>query len=150
MGLCKRKCKKIFWALAVACFYLGFSCLPQAEARADRYFVDYENNTGYYVDVNSISMPSDHELELDLYLVKLHGGYMYRYRAYFDTEEGSYQYRQARVYNYETKKLMTGTAFLQDKLSYHRSPMLEQVVDFALNWKRSHIHKTPYGETWED
>lgn len=150
MGLCKRKCKKIFWALAVACFCLGFSCLPQAEARADRYFVDYENNTGYYVDVNSIDMPSEHELELDLYLVKLHGGYMYRYRAYFDTEEGSYQYRQARVYNYETKKLVTGTAFLQDKLSYHKSRMLEQVVDFALGWKKSHIHKTPYGETWEN
>lgn len=150
MGLCKRKCKKIFWALAVACFCLGFSCLQQAEARADRYFVDYENNTGYYVDVNSIDMPSDHEIELDLYLVKLHGGYMYRYRAYFDTEEGSYQYRQARVYNYETKKLVTGTAFLQDKLSYHKSRMLEQVVDFALGWKKSHIHKTPYGETWEN
>ena len=150
MGLCKRKCKKIFRVLAIACFCLGLGCLQQAEARADRYFVDYENNTGYYVDVNSIDLPSDHEIELDLYLVKLHGGYMYRYRAYFDTEEGSYQYRQARVYNYETKKLVTGTAFLQDKLSYHKSRMLEQVVDFALGWKKSHIHKTPYGETWEN
>ena len=45
-------------------------------ARADRYFVDYEGNTGYYVDVNSIEMPSDHEIEMDLYLVKLHSRYM--------------------------------------------------------------------------
>lgn len=150
MVLCKRRYKKILLAAIIAFFCFSMGWLQHSEARADRYFVDYDNNTGYYVDVNSISMPSEHELELDLYLVKLHGGYMYRYRAYFDTEEGSYQYRQARVYNYETKKLMTETAFLQDKLSYHRSPMLEQVVDFALNWKKSHIHKTPYGETWED
>ena len=150
MDLYKRRWKKIFLAAIMACFCLSWSNIQGVEAKADRYFVDYENNTGYYVDVNSIEMLSDHELELDLYLVKLHGGYMYRYRAYFDTVEGSYQYRRARVYNYETKKLMTGTEFVPDKLSYHRSPMLEQVVDFALEWRGSHINKTPYGETWED
>lgn len=150
MDLCKRRWKKIFFTAVIACLGLSLIVVQRLEAKADRYFVDYENNTGYYVDVNSIEIPSDHEVELDLYLVKLHGGFMYRYRAYFDTLEGSYQYRQARVYNYETKKLMTGTAFVQDKLSYHRSPMLEQVVDFAIDWKKSHIHKTPYGETWED
>ena len=123
MDLCKRRWKKIFFTAVIACLGLSLTVVQHLEAKADRYFVD----------VNSIEMPSDHEVELDLYLVKLHGGFMYRYRAYFDTLEGSYQYRQARVYNYETKKLMTGTAFVQDKLSYHRSPMLEQVVDFAID-----------------
>lgn len=149
MDLRKRKRKKLFSLLLAACFCLITGWISQAEAKADRYFVDYENNTGYYVDVNSIELPSDHEITLDLYLVKLHGGYMYRYQAYFDTTEGSYEYRKAKVYNYETKKLMTGSEFLQSKLSYHKSPMLEQVVDFALQWKKSHIQKTPYGETWE-
>lgn len=149
MDLFKRRWKNLIFVTIIACLCLVVGISQQADAKADRYFVDYDNNTGYYVDVNSIDIPSEHELELDLYLVKLHGGYMYRYRAYFDTEEGSYQYRQAKVYNYETKKLMLGTEFVQGKLSYHRSPMLEQVVDFAIEWKKRHINKTPYGETWE-
>ena len=118
-------------------------------ARVDRYFVDYEGNTGYYVDVNSIEQPSEHEVVLDLYLVKLHSRYMYRYRAYFDTAEGSYEYQNAKVYNYETKQLMSGAVNVQEKLSYGRSTMLQEVVEFALGWKKSHIYKTQYGETWE-
>lgn len=118
-------------------------------ARADRYFVDYEGTTGYYVDVNSIEQPSEHEVVLDLYLVKLHSKYMYRYQACFDTEEGSYEYRNARVYNYETKKLMSGAVYVQEKLSYGKSAMLQEVVRFAIEWKKSHIYKTQYGETWE-
>ena len=86
---------------------------------------------------------------MDLYLVKLHSRYMYRYRAYFDTAEGSYEYRNARVYNYETKKLMSCAANVQEKLSYGRSTMLQEVVEFAVGWKKSHIYKTQYGETWE-
>lgn len=129
------------------------ACLGQlggtAEAKADRYFVDYEQNTGYYVDVNSIELPSEHEVELDLYLIKLHSKYMYRYRAHFDTEEISYEYQNAKIYNYETKELMTGSNMAQAKLSYSKNQMLQEVIDFALDWKKTHIHKTQYGETWE-
>ena len=83
------------WLLAAMPFFVIVLLLSGSveAARADRYFVDYEGNTGYYVDVNSIELPSDHEVELDLYLVKLHSRYMYRYRAYFDTAAGSYEYR---------------------------------------------------------
>ena len=79
------------WLLAAMPFFVIVLLLSGSveAARADRYFVDYEGNTGYYVDVNSIELPSDHEVELDLYLVKLHSRYMSRYRAYFDTAEGS-------------------------------------------------------------
>ena len=78
------------WLFAAAYLVILSLAGSVEAARADRYFVDYEGNTGYYVDVNSIEMPSEHEIEMDLYLVKLHSRYMYRYRAYFDTAEGSY------------------------------------------------------------
>ena len=158
------KCKKISaykkkmrlfsspaWLLAAMPFFVIVLLLSGSveAARADRYFVDYEGNTGYYVDVNSIELPSDHEVELELYLVKLHSRYMYRYRAYFDTAEGSYEYRNAKVYNYETKKLMSGAAYVQERLSYGKNTMLQEVVEFAVGWKKSHIYKTQYGETWE-
>ena len=137
------------WLFAAAYLVILSLAGSVEAARADRYFVDYEGNTGYYVDVNSIELPSDHEVELDLYLVKLHSRYMYRYRAYFDTAEGSYEYRNAKVYNYETKKLMSGAAYVQERLSYGKSTMLQEVVEFAVGWKKSHIYKTQYGETWE-
>ena len=75
------KCKKISaykkkmrlfsspaWLLAAMPFFVIVLLLSGSveAARADRYFVDYEGNTGYYVDVNSIELPSDHEVELDL------------------------------------------------------------------------------------
>ena len=66
MDLCKRRWKKIFFTAVIACLVLSLTVVQHLEAKADRYFVDYENNTGYYVDVNSIEMPSDHEVELDL------------------------------------------------------------------------------------
>jgi len=137
-----------FWTM-VLCAGLLLTGTETALAKADRYFVDYDNNTGYYVDVNSIELPSEHEVLCDLYLVKLHGGYMYRYRAYFDTQEGSYEYQNVRVYDYETKKLVSAMDFLQPRQSYHKSSMLKQTVSFALEWKRTHLHKTPYGESWE-
>ena len=137
------------WLFAAAYLVILSLAGSVEAARADRYFVDYEGNTGYYVDVNSIEMPSDHEIEMDLYLVKLHSRYMYRYRAYFDTAEGSYEYRNARVYDYETKKLMSVADHVQEKLSYGKSTMLQEVVEFAVDWKKSHIYKTQYGETWE-
>ena len=54
-----------------------------------------------------------------------------------------------KVYNYETKKLMSGAAYVQERLSYGKSTMLQEVVEFAVGWKKSHIYKTQYGETWE-
>ena len=137
------------WLFAAAYLVILSLAGSVEAARADRYFVDYEGNNGYYVDVNSIEMPSDHEIEMDLYLVKLHSRYMYRYRAYFDTAEVSYEYRNARVYDYETKKLMSVADHVQEKLSYGKSTMLKEVVEFAVDWKKSHIYKTQYGETWE-
>ena len=65
MDLCKRRWKKIFFTAVIACLGLSLTIVQHLEAKADRYFVDCENNTGYYVDVNSIEMPSDHEVELD-------------------------------------------------------------------------------------
>lgn len=149
MDFFKGKEKWLFSALAAVLAAAVMWTGEAAAARADRYFVDYEGSNGYYVDVNSIEQPSEHQVVLDLYIVKLHSKYMYRYQACFDTAEGSYEYRNARVYNYETKKLMSGAAYVQDKLSYRRSPMLQEVVQFALEWKGSHIYKTQYGETWE-
>ena len=140
--------RKMACLLAVLCLGVPWFSGGVEAARADRYFVDYEGNTGYYVDVNSIELPSDHEVVLDLYLVKLHSRYMYRYRAYFDTEERSYEYRNAKVYDYETKKLMSGAEYVQERLSYGRSTMLQEVVEFAVGWKQSHIYKTQYGGTW--
>lgn len=141
-----KRLSKIACLLCMATFLLGTEF---ASARADRYFVDYENNTGYYVDVNSIEQPSEHELLCDVYLVKLHSGLMYRYRTYFDTAEKSYEYQQAKIYNYETKKLISTTDFLQKKQTYTKSRMLQETVEFAQEWKRTHIHLTPFGENWE-
>ncbi len=149
MDFFKSKEKWIVSAAVAVCAVVVLWAGGVEAARVDRYFVDYEGNTGYYVDVNSIEQPSEHEVVLDLYLVKLHSRYMYRYRAYFDTVEGSYEYRNAKVYNYETKKLMSGAVNVQEKLSYGKSTMLQEVVEFALDWKKSHIYKTQYGETWE-
>ena len=149
MDFFKSKEKWIVSAAVAVCAVVVLWAGGVEAARVDRYFVDYEGNTGYYVDVNSIEQPSEHEVVLDLYLVKLHSRYMYRYRAYFDTAEGSYEYRNAKVYNYETKKLMSGAVNVQEKLSYGKSTMLQEVVEFALGWKKSHIYKTQYGETWE-
>lgn len=148
MNLFNLKKKRLILPLVAMCFVLLCTGAQSALAKADRYFVDYENNTGYYVDVNSIGT-SDHEVVCDLYLVKLHGGYMYRYQAHFDTLECSYEYQNAKIYDYETKKLISSIDFLQPKQSYAKNDMLKQVVEFALEWKRTHIHNTPYGERWE-
>lgn len=141
--------KRLAALAAVICFCLGMGTAHVEAARADRYFVDEENRTGYYVDVNSIELSGEHEILLDLYLLKLNGGLLYRYRTYFNTEEGSYEYRHSKIYDYETKELLSDTDQSLGKLSYQKSPMLGKVLDFALEWKRTHIHLTPYGETWE-
>ena len=157
------KCKKISaykkkmrlfsspaWLLAAMPFFVIVLLLSGSveAARADRYFVDYEGNTGYYVDVNSIELPSDHEVELDLYLVKLHSRYMYRYRAYFDTAEVSYEYRNARVYDYETKKLMSGADHVQEKLSYSKSKGTLQFFPRRRKSCRGRYFKNSKQHTW--
>lgn len=140
----KKKC--LLWTAALVLLVSG-QCW--AAVKVDRYFVNAENNTGYYVDVNSIEVPSDYEITFDLYMVKSRDGYMYRYQAYFNTDEGSYQYLTAKVYNYKTKKLLSYNEEAQPLLSYRENLMLREVVDFAKEWKRTHINKTEFGETWD-
>lgn len=139
--------KKIVPCILALLVLLAGQCL--AATKVDRYFVNAENHTGYYVDVNSIELPSEHEITFDLYMVKSRDGYMYRYQAYFDTDEGAYQYRTAKVYNYKTKKLLSYNEEEQPLLSYRDNLMLREVADFAREWKRTHINKTQFGETWE-
>ena len=128
---------------------LAWSATGMAKIKVDRYFVDSQNNTGYYIDVNSITMVGEQELQVDLYLVKSREGYMYVYRTNFDLTQQSYQYVHTKIYRYDSKSLIAENNRQLPPLTYKNSPILLDVVAFAQEWKRTHISKTQYGETWE-
>ena len=90
MDLCKRRWKKIFFTAVIACLGLSLTIVQHLEAKADRYFVDYENNTGYYVDVNSIEIPSDHEVSCMGALCIVIEPILIRWRAPISTDRPGY------------------------------------------------------------
>ena len=145
-----KRCGRLILCLGIVAGLLGLAgqdCL--AKVKVDRYFVDAQNNTGYYIDVNSIEVVSDHEILVDMYLVKCRERYMYAYRTRFNTEELSYQYLNTRIYNYETKKLSAKSQKPLPELTYKKSQILQEVLAFTQQWKATHIKKTQYGEIWE-
>ena len=63
-----KRCGRLILCLGIVAGLLGLAgqdCL--AKVKVDRYFVDAQNNTGYYIDVNSIEVVSDHEILVDMY-----------------------------------------------------------------------------------
>ena len=139
----KNNMKKIITMLLVGALTLCLMGTALAAKRVDRRFVDSSDHTGYYVDVNSIKYEGLDELTVDVYIVKALFNTMYMYTTHFDMKEKSYQY--------DTKKVAAQSDVPSMKLGYSNGVVgnnraMEQVLNFALQWHRSHLYKTNLGE----
>ena len=147
----KNNMKKIITMLLVGALTLCLMGTALAAKRVDRRFVDSSDHTGYYVDVNSIKYEGLDELTVDVYIVKALFNTMYMYTTHFDMKEKSYQYEYTKIYQYDTKKVAVQSDVPSMKLGYSNgvagnNRAMEQVLNFALQWHRSHLYKTNLGE----
>ncbi|MBQ1855318.1 MAG: hypothetical protein II137_01835 [Anaerovibrio sp.] len=137
--------------LMVAVLVLALSGSALAAKRVDRRFVDSGAHTGYYLDVNSIQYDNPDELTADIYIVKPLFNTMFMYTTVFDMKEHSYQFVYTKIYKYDTREVTGKSDIPSPKVGYTNAAVgnnriMESVLDYALNWHRTHIYKTNEGE----
>lgn len=137
--------------LAVGALLLCLVSTALAAKRVDRRFVDSANHTGYYLDVNSIEYDGGDALSVDVYIVKPQFNAMYMYATNYNMKEKSYQFVHTKIYQYDTRKVTGESKVPSPKTGYSdlsagNNKEMEKVLEFALEWHRTHLYKTNGGE----
>ena len=147
----KIKAKKYMAVLMVFMLTISLSITAFAAKRVDRRFVDSIDHTGYYIDINSIDYAGGDKLAADIYIVKPQFNVMFMYTTEFDLTDKSYQFVYTKIYKYDTRELTSQSNIAAPKVGYSRivagnNNIMENVLNFALEWNRTHIYKTKQGE----
>lgn len=147
----KIKYRKFSVLFMVIVLIISLSITAFAAKRVDRRFVDSADHTGYYVDINSIDYSGGDNMKADIYIVKPQFNAMFMYTTEFNLKEKSYQFVYTKIYEYDTRRLTSQSSIPAPKAGYGNlaagnNKLMENVVEFALEWERTHINKTKLGE----
>ncbi len=110
---------------------------PVCQAERSRSFVDAVDHTGYYVYTDSIEWSSDHEVVVDVAMIKADTNRMFVYHTRFDTAAAACQFLTSAVYSYDKKKLLLQSDTPLPARAYTPTSPLQNVVDYLLNLRNS-------------
>lgn len=93
-------------------------------------FVDARNDTGYYVDTDTISADSDHEYTANIAVIKADTNRMYVYQTHFDFNAMTYQILNAEVMAYDTKTVLGTSGTSLSVRHYGIASPMKSIVDY--------------------
>ena len=95
--------RKFAWMLSMTVLLLFLAstvCFAEDEGRR---FVDARGDTGYFVDVTTISIDSNHEYTADVAIIKAKENRLFSYRMHFDFAARTYQILRSATMTYDTR-----------------------------------------------
>lgn len=113
-----------------------------AEIGENYQFVDSRNDTGYYVDMKSVSVGENgHEYTVDIAVVKGDSNKVYQYRISLDYGERTYFIHKAVIRTYDTGKVISDE--VNDGLAHPYGTMspMQYIVDYI--YAVEHGNKNP-------
>ncbi len=114
----------------VLAFLFCFSPLCGAVDGMD--FVDADDQTGYYVNLNSVYWGEGGQMDAEIAVVKAAANRMYVYSMHFDRQKHTYFIMHSDVYSYDTKILLESSGPAASERYFGPASMLQEIVDFII------------------
>ncbi len=93
----------LMWSMAALLLFLASAvCFAEDEGRR---FVDARGDTGYFVDVTTVSIDSNHEYTADVAIIKAKENRLFSYRMHFDFAARTYQILRSATMTYDTREV---------------------------------------------
>ncbi len=96
----------------------------------DLRFVDAQDTTGYYVDMNSVQIKNNNEATARVEIVKADSNCLYLYTIAFDRGKKTYQILDSIVAAYDTKEPTGGSQTPLKAQSYAKGSAMETVAEY--------------------
>lgn len=110
-------------------------CFAEDEGRR---FVDARDGTGYFVDVTTISIDSNHEYTANVAIVKAKENRMFSYRMHFDFAARTYQILRSSTMTYDTREVSQRTTTPAPAAPYVTGSPMAAIVDYLYAWQRGY------------
>lgn len=132
------KRRSLAWILAAAVLLISAVCHAETVdfSGMDLRFVDAVGMTGYYVDMNAVSIKNNDEATARVEIVKADSNRLYLYRIAFDRKKKTYQILDSVVAEYETKEITGGSNVPMKPQSYAKGSAMETVVEYVYSPQR--------------
>ena len=123
---------------AAALWAAGGLCVaePIDFSEMDLRFVDARENTGYYVDMNAVTIKNDNEATARVEIVKADANCLYLYTIVFDRGKRTYQILDSVVAPYDTKEPNGGSQKPMKAQSYAKGSAMEAVAEYIYSPQR--------------
>ena len=132
--------RRRFFAPLLAAAILCIAAVCHAEtvdfSGMDLRFVDAIGMTGYYVDMNDVSIKNNDEATARVEIVKADANRLYLYRIAFDRKKRTYQILDSVVAVYDTKEITGGSGSPMKPQSYAKGSAMETVVEYVYSPQR--------------
>ncbi|MBR1760472.1 MAG: hypothetical protein IJ812_09980 [Schwartzia sp.] len=132
--------KRKFFAAMVAAALWAMGSLCAAEpidfSDMDLRFVDARGNTGYYVDMNAVTIKNNNEATARVEIVKADANCLYLYTIAFDRGKRTYQILDSVVAPYDTKEPNGGSQKPLKAQSYAKGSAMETVAEYIYSPQR--------------
>ena len=100
---------------------------------AELNFVDAVDSTGYYVDMNSISILSQTESTARIAIIKADENRMFLYTAHFDRKLETYRIMHSVILQYDTKETLSLNERPMAPIKYQVNSPIARVVEYIYN-----------------
>ena len=128
--------RKFAWMLsmkALLLFLASTVCFAEDEGRR---FVDARGDTGYFVDVTTISIDSNHEYTADVAIIKAKENRLFSYRMHFDFAARTYQILRSATMTYDTREVSQSVKTPLPAAPYVPGSPIAAIVDYLYAWQR--------------
>ena len=95
-------------------------------------FVDAEDTTGYYVDIDSVEIESPELLKTRIAVVKANLNKMYIYNVRINHKDHNYQIVSSRILEYDTRTILESNDKSRPFRPYAAKSEMSEVVNFIL------------------
>ena len=93
-------------------------------------FVDADEDSGYYVDVNSVSFESYCKVNARIAVKKTNMNRMYIYALQFDRQQRTYRIYASQVLKYDTKEILNSADTGDDPKTYSVTSPMNTIVEY--------------------
>lgn len=130
--------RKIALAAGLSVLLLILLAAPCLASDEGLRFVDAEGDTGYYVDIYSISIDSSHEYTANVAIIKAKDNTMYSYRMHFDYGARTYQVLYSATMTYDEREISESSSVPQSPRVYAQGSPLAAIVDYLYAWQQGY------------
>lgn len=99
----------------------------------DLVFVDAQDDTGYYVDLNEQNFRNDNEVTARIEIVKADQNQLYLYTIYFNRRRQLYQVLKSVIADYGTREIIGGSEKPMRPVYYNANSPMYTVAEFIFH-----------------